>query len=266
MAAIAATSSTRKLWSLVLAGTMVTLSGCGNGGSNTASDFVDSSSAKNTIDPTTAGSITGTVRLLGTPPVLKAIDMNAAPACIKANTSPVNPPQVVTGDNGSLADVAIYIKSGLGNRQFESPKVPVVLKQKACMYEPHVIALMVNQKMEVVNDDSTSHNVHVLAKTNKSWNQSQSVEGPPIDESFAQPELAVPIACNVHPWMRAYAFVFSNPYYAVTSKTGMFEIKNLPPGTYVVEAWQERYGTKDQTVAIGPKESKTISFTFTSRD
>jgi hypothetical protein len=107
---------------------------------------------------------------------------------------------------------------------------------------------------------------HVLAKMNQSWNKSQSVDGPPIDESFTQPELAVPIVCNVHPWMRAYAFVFSNPYYAVTSKTGTFEIKNLPPGTYVVEAWQERYGTKDQTVAIGPKESKAISFMFTSHE
>ncbi len=43
---------------------------------------------------------------------------------------------------------------------------------------------------------------------NQSWNKSQSVDGPPIDESFTQPELAVPIVCNVHPWMRAYAFVY----------------------------------------------------------
>jgi hypothetical protein len=64
--------------------------------------------------------------------------------------------------------------------------------------------------------------------------------------------------------MRAYGFVFDNPYFAVTSQTGKFEIGNLPPGTYTIEAWQETYGTRDQTVTIAPKESKAIAFNFTA--
>jgi hypothetical protein len=50
----------------------------------------------------------------------------------------------------------------------------------------------------------------------------------------------------------------------VTSKTGKFELKNLPPGTYTIEAWQETYPAQDQTVTVGAKESKTIAFTFKS--
>ena len=84
----------------------------------------------------------------------------------------------------------------------------------------------------------------------------------PFEETFSQPELAVVIKCNVHPWMRAFAFIFNHPYYDVTAKTGTFELKNLPPGTYTIEAWQEKYGAQDQTVTIGPKESKAISFTY----
>ena len=206
-------NSMTKLWGFVIAGAMVlTLSGCGNKGSNTSSGFADSSGATATIDPTTSGSITGSVRLDGTPPVLRAIDMDAAPACVKANPSPVIPPQVVTGDNGALADVTTYIKSGLGNRHFDTPKDPAILEQKACMYEPRVIALMVNQRLEVRNDDATTHNVHLLAKTNQPWNKSQPLGGPAIEESFQQPELAMPVACNVHTWMRAFTFVFDNPY------------------------------------------------------
>jgi Carboxypeptidase regulatory-like domain len=72
----------------------------------------------------------------------------------------------------------------------------------------------------------------------------------------------VVIKCNVHPWMRAFAFVFAHPYFEVTTKTGEFALKNVPPGTYTIEAWQEKYGAQDQTVTIGPKESKTISFTY----
>ena len=241
------------------------VTGCGNKERNTYSGSANTSGPPSAaFDPAVSGSIMGFVKFDGVSPVFRAIDMTAAPACVKANSSPVIPPQVLTGANDALADVVIYIKSGLGNLHFDTPTDPVILEQKACMYEPHVIALMVNQKLEVRNNDPTTHNVHLLAKTNQSWNQSQQVDGPAIDQSFPRPELAIPIACNVHPWMRAFAFVFDNPYYAITSKTGAFELKNLPPGTYTIEAWQERYGTQDQTVTIGPKESKAISFTLKS--
>jgi hypothetical protein len=72
------------------------------------------------------------------------------------------------------------------------------------------------------------------------------------------------VLCNVHPWMRALVFVFDHPYYAVTSKAGNFELKNLPPGTYTIEAWHESLGTQDRTLTIAPRESKAISFTFQS--
>jgi hypothetical protein len=62
--------------------------------------------------------------------------------------------------------------------------------------------------------------------------------------------------------MKSYIFVFKNPYYAVTSKDGKFTLKDLPPGTYTIEAWQEKYGVLDQTVTIGAKESKPLTFTF----
>ena len=62
--------------------------------------------------------------------------------------------------------------------------------------------------------------------------------------------------------MKSYIAVMANPYYAVTDKDGKFELKNLPPGTYTIEAWQEKYGVVDQTVTIGAKESKSSDFTF----
>jgi hypothetical protein len=247
---------------------LLAIGGCGNSrnseatASTTTSGTLGSSGSRATVDPATTGIIRGTVKLDGAPPTLERIDMEAAPACVKANPSPVIPHQVVIGENGSLADVVVYVKSGLGNFHFDTPKAPVILEQKACMYEPHVIGLMTNQIMEVRNDDPTVHNVHVVAKVNPGWNRSQLSESPAIEQSFTRPDLAIPIGCNVHPWMRAFAFVFNHPYYAVTTRSGAFELKNLPPGTYTIEAWQERYGTQDLTVTTGPKETKVIAFTF----
>lgn len=216
------------------------------------------------VNPVTAGSITGTVKFEGTPPVFRTIDMSAEAACVQAHRLPVIPPIVVTGPGGALANVVIYVKSGLGSYRFDTPTDPAILDQKGCMYDPRVVALMTNQPLEIKNTDPTTHNVHPMARENHPWNRSLAAGEDPYVSTFPRPELAIPVVCNIHPWMRAYLFVFAYPYFAITPKTGAFELKNIPPGTYTIEAWHERFGTQDVSVTIGPKESKAISFTFKS--
>jgi len=192
--------------------------------------------------------------------------MTAEAACVQANPKPVTPPVVVLGEHDALANVVVYVKSGLGNYRFETPKDPAVLDQVGCMYVPRVLAMMVNQPFEVKNTDPTTHNVHPTPRDNRPWNRSLEAGEAPYVTTFSQPELAIPVACNIHPWMRAYLFVFAHPYFDVTAKTGTFELKNLPPGSYTIEAWHERLGTQDISVTIAPKESKSVSFTFKPAD
>lgn len=216
------------------------------------------------VDSSTAGSITGTVTFSGAPPLSRHIDMSAEPACVKQNSGPVNYPSVVVGKGGRLANVVVYIKSGLGDFRYDAPTQPVILNQKGCMYGPHVLAVMTNQPVEVKNEDPVLHNIRIAPRKNDEWNQSEDVDSPPVTYSFQHPELAVQVRCNVHPWMRAIAFVFDHPYFAVTSTAGTFALKNLPPGTYTVEAWQEKYGVLDRTVTVAPKQSQSVSFAFKS--
>jgi len=215
-----------------------------------------------TVDPSTAGSITGTVTLDGTPPLLKPIDMSQSSPCVQANPTPVVPPIVVVGDHGALANVVVFVKDGLGPYKFDIPDAPAILAQKDCMYEPHVLALRTGQPLEIENNDPTMHNVHPMPKQNRQWSTSQPAGSAPLKSVLARPEFAMPVLCNVHPWMRAFVFAFNHPYYAVTSRAGAFALNNLPPGTYTIEAWHENYPAQDQTVTIGPKESKAISFVF----
>lgn len=214
------------------------------------------------VDPATAGSITGMVKFEGTPPVFRPIDMSAEATCVEANPKPIAPPVVILGEHGALANVVVYVKSGLGSYRYDTPKDPAVLDQVGCMYVPRVLALMINQPFEVKNTDPTTHNVHPMPHENRPWNRSIAAGEAPYVSTFTQPEMAIPIVCNIHPWMRAYLFVFAYPYFAVTANTGNFELKNLPPGSYTIEAWHERFGTQDVSVTIAPKESKSISFTF----
>lgn len=216
------------------------------------------------VDPATAASITGTVAYQGALPALRPIDMSASAACVKANPAPVIPPDVVTGPNGALANVVVYVKSGSGRYRYLVPQTPIVLDQKNCMYAPHVLAMMVGQPFSVANSDPTMHNVHVMARHNRQWSSSQPVDSAPLKSTFDRPEFAIPVLCNIHPWMRAYVFAFDQPYFAVTGTNGAFTIRNLPPGTYTIEAWHEPHHTLDQTVTLAPQESKAITFTFDS--
>lgn len=240
--------------------------GCGGGNKAPeapAQPAATAPAAGKTVDASTAGSVTGAVKLDGKAAASRPINMSAEPYCAKAHPTPVTPPEVVTGDGGALANVVVYVKEGLDSSySFDTPSAPVVLDQKGCMYDPHVLGMMAGQPLQVKNDDQTTHNIHPTPKDNREWNQSQPPAAAPIDQSFARPELAIPVKCNVHPWMKSYIFVFKNPYFAVTGKDGKFELKGLPPGTYTIEAWQEKYGMVDQTVTLGAKESKPVSFTF----
>jgi hypothetical protein len=81
---------------------------------------------------------------------------------------------------------------------------------------------------------------------------------------FTVPEVMIPLKCDLHGWMRAYIGVVAHPYFAVSSDGGRFELKNLPPGTYTVEAWHEKAGRQTQQITIGAKEARQLTFTYTA--
>jgi len=216
------------------------------------------------IDPNTAGTVTGTIKLDGAAPKMKIINMAAEPTCAMQHAgSPAMTEDVVAGDGGTLQNVVVYLKGDFSQYKLEVPAAAQI-DQKGCQYSPHVLALETNQPFNVVNSDMTTHNIHPVPKNNREWNESQPPGSQPINQSFAREEVAVPVKCNVHPWMKAYIAVIGSPYFKVTGKDGSFTIGNVPPGTYTVSAWHESLGTQEQMVTVGPKESKSVTLTFKS--
>lgn len=214
------------------------------------------------IDPATVAEVNGQVLFDGQPPERARIRMETVPTCMQANKETAYSEELVVNGNKTLRNVFVYVKAGLGNRSFPPPADPVVFNQQGCMFRPHVVGLVVGQKLDIKNNDNASHNVHPIARMNREWNQSMSPGAGDIMEQFSRPEVMIPVRCNVHPWMRAYISVLPHPFFAVTDDKGAFSLRGLPPGEYTIEAWQEKFGTQNQKITVGPKESKTVSFTF----
>jgi hypothetical protein len=213
------------------------------------------------------GKITGTVKLDGTAPHMKGIDMSKDPYCVKANSAaPAHMQNVEVGSGGGLENVVLYISEGLpAAAQSEVPSAEPTFDQKNCMYSPHVLPLDTNQKFKVVTSDQTAHNIHPLPNpmTNVGWNQSQPPGAPAVEKSWKNPEV-IPVQCNIHPWMHGWFVVVKGPY-ATTDSNGSYTIDDVPPGSYTVTAWQETYNTMTQKVTVAAGASATADFTFKAK-
>lgn len=215
------------------------------------------------VDPATAGTLTGRVTFTGRKPAPKKIDMDQDAACSKLYKSGGRPDEaLVVNPNGTLANVFVYVKSGMGDRRFATPATPVTIDQNGCWFQPRVLGIQTGQTLTVTNSDPVTHNIHPLAQVNREWNQSQSAGDPPLSRRFVRPEVMIPVKCNIHRWMRAWVGVLDHPYFAVTGSDGSFEIRNLPPGDYTIGAWQEALGAQEQPVSVGPSAHATIAFNF----
>lgn len=214
------------------------------------------------------GSITGTVKLTGTPPHMRGIDMSKDPYCVKQHeNNPAKMENVVVSSGGGLQNVVLYISEGLSGGELSAvPSEEPTVDQHNCMYVPHVIAMDVNQKFKVTTTDQTTHNIHPLpapGSGNIGWNQSQPPGAAPIEKSWKAPE-AISVKCNIHPWMHSWQVVVKGPY-AITDESGNYTIKNVPPGSYTVTAWQEEYGSQPQKVTVAAGQPAKADFTFKAK-
>jgi plastocyanin len=208
------------------------------------------------------GTISGKVTYEGTPAKPKPIDMGKEPSCAKQHATPVTTETVVTGPNNSLENVVVYVSAGAPDEA--APSQAAKFDQKGCQYIPHVLAFQVNQTLEIINDDQTSHNIHPLPKLNREWNKSQPPGTPPMTDKYDKAEF-IPVKCNIHPWMHGNFAVLKNSHYAVSQDGGSFSLPNLPPGKYTITAWHESYGDQTQDVTIAGSETKTVNFVFKAK-
>lgn len=222
--------------------------------------FVAGSRAATPV-PSSGAVVKGVVKVQGALPKPVRIDLSSDPKCVQAHPGGAMTSDITADSSGDLEDVIVYVSQGLGDAKFAPPTEAAVIEQKGCMYKPHVVAVRANQELKVVNSDPTTHNIHPLPNNNRELNQSQP-PGVPFSMTFAREEIAIPVKCNIHPWMHSSIAVFKHPFFAVTGKDGSFEIGNLPPGSYTITAWHEKLGTSFQKITVGESETKTMEFVF----
>src|ERR1051326_3271482 len=245
------------------------VAGCGGGSSSeTAPPPPGGNAAGNagTFDMSKVNAtVSGKITFEGTPPPNDKIQMSSDPYCqMHAADNPTM--ETVKVSDGGLENVIVDVSSGLpAGATFATPTTPVEINQQNCHYIPHVFTMMTNQPLNVKNADMTLHNIHAWAEKNPQFNVGQPVKDMVSQTKFANPEVPLPVRCDVHKWMGAFIGVFDHPFHTVSKKDGTFELK-LPPGNYEITAWHEKFGKKTMMVTVMDNGKAEANFSFNAND
>ncbi len=249
-----------------LTGSMTVLSlaaafACGGGDSGEAGGGEAATPAAAPAAVADAGTITGSIDFAGEAPANATVDMSAeAPCAAKHTTTPTR--ETVIANGGKLTNVFVYIKEGITG-DYPAPSTPVNVNQDGCVYIPHVVGAQVGQTVAFQNSDGLLHNIKAAPTNNRTFNISQP-NNMTTNRSFSAAEVMIPVQCDVHGWMEMYIGVVAHPYFAESGTDGSFRIGNLPPGTYTLEAWHEKYGVQTQQVTVDPNGTATVTFGYSA--
>jgi plastocyanin len=267
----------KTLWALILILALVvtvSLTGCGGGDSGESSAPATSekpaetpkpapAKVEGTPGPTGSASISGSVRYEGEVPPVRPIKMNADPGCAKKHSTAPMSEMLVLDENRGMSNVLVRVTGGLPGGSYPAPTEAAVLDQDGCRYVPHMLGVMKGQPVKVLNSDGLLHNVHAMPKVNKEFNTAMPGSRTEAEVVFNESEDAFKIKCDVHPWMGAFVAVSDHPFFDVTATDGSFEISNLPAGSYEVEVWHEKLGSKTMSAEVADGAVAALDFTMT---
>lgn len=152
----------------------------------------------------------------------------------------------------SAENIAVYVDA-IPDKKFDAPTTKPVMDQAKMTFAPHVMVVQAGTTVEFLNSDPVGHNVYwpsisgnkKLAHNLGTWPKGEK-------KAFQFNDVGVAsLLCNVHPEMNGYVVVVPTPYFAVTDKSGNYEIKNVPPGKYTLKTWSEDGKVTTQAVEVG---------------
>jgi plastocyanin len=205
-----------------------------------------------------AGSISGVIAYSGAPVKMEKLNRSSDPVCAKTEKN--DETVLLSKDGKSLANAVVRITKNAPTTGTK-PTTPITIDQHECAYTPRVQGAVEGQKIQIKNSDGTLHNVHAYAGTKTLFNQAQPPKSKDLEKDAKGGDV-IKLKCDVHPWMTSYVVVSKHPFFATTDADGKFEIKDVPAGTYTVEAWHEKLGTKTAEVKVedGKPADPKLSF------
>jgi plastocyanin len=176
--------------------------------------------------------------------------------------------QITASGVRDVDSVLVYVEKAPG--QYPPAQQPAHMDQQKLTFIPHVLPIVKGTKVNFLNSDPVLHNVF--------WNKSDDGSYPARNlgtwgkgaskEFTFDKEGAVTLLCNVHPEMEGTIVVLPNPFFALASKDGAYEIKGVPAGQYTVKAWYpnpKKLKAKTEKVTVTAGQAAPLDFSLSRR-
>ena len=176
-------------------------------------------------------------------------------------------PATPTGSTPSVSakklseKAVVYLESEtIKTQTFVPPTVHPILDQRDLTFHPQVLPIVVGTTVDFPNRDNLFHNVFSYSQP-KEFDLGRYPTGESRSVRFDRPGV-VRVYCDIHSHMNATILVLENPYFAVPDDQGVFVIKNVPNGAYVMKLWYGRDLAGSQNVTIKNGEAVSVNFTY----
>lgn len=194
--------------------------------------------------PASAGTIKGTIQYTGKVP---ATVVHKTGKFRKVCGREIQDESLIL-ENKRVKNVVIWL-DGKKARKLKSKAGTYTIDQKNCTYAPHVLAMPKDSELKILTSDPINHNIHTYSFENDPINI-MFLPGQDYSQEMEESEV-VKVSCDLHGWMEAYIVVTPSSYFAVTGNDGAFEIKDVPPGKYILRVWHEGLGEESRKIKIG---------------
>ena len=217
-----------------------------------------------------AGTISGTVRLIGPPPniptVLPQTDFDMCGSVRRPTQS------LMLGSNQAVRNVIVYLAGYAQNSTINGTNDAIVIDQRDCEFVPRIqiarsgVPLILKNSdpiLDVVRIDSMSstNGGRMLLKTATPYAGYEKIYQL---ANFREPTLLQVTSANGHEWMAAYIAILPHPWAALTDENGRFTLRNVPLGTHKIYVWHEALGTMAREVRVNNEGSTTADFQFST--
>jgi hypothetical protein len=214
--------------------------------------------------------VSGTVRLVGSPPSIPTVfpqtDFDMCGTVARPTQS------LLLGTNQTVRNVIVYLVGYAQNSASNGTNDAIIVDQRDCEFVPRIQIARSGVPLILKNSDPILHVVRIDSMSGTNGQRTLLKAATPYAgyekiyqlANFHEPTLLQVTSGNGHEWMAAYIAVLPHPWAALTDENGRFTLRNVPVGTHKIYVWHEALGTMARDIRVNGEGSTTADFQFST--